>query len=91
MGYVNLSEGQTSTECSNPACDSQPRICPRCRDGIITLRTGRSTFWSRSRYTAAPTCVHMERASDQYVSNATPVGGPAVRSRGGRASYNSHR
>ena len=37
-GYVSLNKDKTASECSNPACESPPRVCPKCREGIMVLR-----------------------------------------------------
>ena len=55
-GYVSLKEG--SPECSNPVCESPPRACPRCRAGILVLRTGNSRFWGCTGYQATPPCTY---------------------------------
>ena len=60
-GYISLTVEKTEAECSNPACEAPPRICPSCRQGILVIRKGRSAFWSCSRYMATPSCTYTER------------------------------
>ena len=65
-GYVSMEKGGTA-ECSNPACESPPRVCPRCQEGILVMRSGRSRFWGCSRYQATPSCGYTEDgAGDLY-------------------------
>ena len=53
-GYVSLRVGGTEAECSNPACEAPPRVCPSCRQGILVIRKGHSAFYGCSRYQATP-------------------------------------
>ena len=62
MGYVSITEGEA--ECSNPGCEMPPEMCPRCRDGILVLRSGRSKFWGCSRYQGTPSCTYTRRAGE---------------------------
>ena len=78
-GYVSMGKGGTA-ECSNPACESPPRVCPRCQEGILVLRTGRSRFWGCSRYQATPSCGYTEDgARELYGESTTPGSRPAYR------------
>ena len=61
-GYVSITEG--GAECSNPGCEAPPEICPRCREGILVLRNGRSTFWGCSRYQGDPSCTYTRAAGE---------------------------
>ena len=88
-GYVSLNGENAAAECSNPACDSPPRLCPKCKHGVMLLRTGQSSFWGCSRYSATPSCTHTERASDQAGSTVTPGSRPPGRRRVRRARYPS--
>ena len=88
-GYVSLNDDKTATECSNPVCDSPPRLCPKCHVGIMLLRTGQSRFWGCSRYGATPSCTHTERAAQQEVPPGTPGSRPTSRRRGRRSRYSS--
>ena len=88
-GYVSLSEGQP--ECSNPACESLPRTCPRCQGGILLLRTARSSrFWGCSKYQGTPSCSYTERASEaEGTGNPSNGSRPSARGRRRRARYSS--
>ena len=88
-GYVNRSEVQP--ECSNPACESPPRTCPRCQTGILLLRTGRSSsFWGCSMYQGTPQCNYTERASEAEGAGHSSNGSrPTVRGRRRRTRYSS--
>ena len=89
-GYVSLKDDKSAVECSNPSCDTPPRICPKCTQGVMLLRTGQSSFWGCSRYSANPSCTHTERASDNSGPAATPGSRPTSRRRGRRTRYLSH-
>ena len=86
-GYISLKEDQSAAECSNPSCDTPPRICPKCTQGVMLLRTGQSSFWGCSRYSANPSCTHTERASDNAGPAATPGSRPTRRRRERRTRY----
>ena len=90
-GYVNLNHDKTTAECSNPVCDSPPRLCPRCRQGIMLLRTGQSRFWGCSRYSATPSCTHTERANEQDGQPLTPGNQPTSRRSRRRSRHPSRR
>ena len=62
-GYVSIEEG--GAECSNPACETPPEICHRCREVILLLRTDHSKFWDCSRYQGAPPCTYTRRAGEE--------------------------
>ena len=62
-GYVSIQEGEA--ECSNPGCETSLGICPRCLNGILVLRTGRSKFWGCSRYQGTPSCTYTRRAGEE--------------------------
>ena len=89
-GYVSLKDDKSAAECSNPSCDSPPRLCPKCKQGVMLLRTGQSSFWGCSRYSATPSCTHTERAPDDAGPTATPGSRPTSRRRGRRTRYLSH-
>ena len=61
-GYVSITEG--GAECSNPGCEVPPEICPRCREGILVLRSGRSKFWGCTRYQGDPSCTYTRAAGE---------------------------
>ena len=90
-GYVSLNEENSAAECSNPVCDSPPRLCPRCGKGNMLLRTGQTRFWECSRYNATPSCTHTVPANQQDGSRTTPGGQPTSRRRGRRSRYPSKR
>ena len=62
-GYVSIVEGKA--ECSNAGCEVPPEICPRCREGILVLKSGRSKFWGCSRYQGTPSCTYTRSAMEE--------------------------
>ena len=86
-GYVSLNQDNSVPECSNPVCDSSPRLCPRCHQGIMLLRSGQWRFWGCSRYSATPSCTHTERAAQQEVPPGTPGSRLISRRRGRRSQH----
>ena len=87
-GYVGLNRDKPAAECSNPNCDSPPRLCPRCRVGILVERTGRSSFWGCSRYRSTPSCTYTERATDKRNGQRpSPGNRPTRRRTRGYARY----
>ena len=79
-GYISMRPGWTEAECSNPACESPPRVCPRCQEGVLLLRRGQSSFWGCSRYQGDPSCTYTERATDGEGNREhTPGSRPTVR------------
>ena len=61
-GYVSITEEEA--ECSNPECEVPPEVCPKCREGIMVLRTGHSKFWGCSRYQGTPSCTYTRNARE---------------------------
>ena len=90
-GFVSLNADNSAAECSNPNCDSPPRLCPKCNQGVMLLRTGQSTFWGCSRYTATPSCTHTERAPDQPGPAVTPSSQNSRRRGNQRVRYYSRK
>ena len=88
-GYVSQADDRTAAECSNPICHSPPRLCPKCKSGVMLLRTGQSNFWGCSRYGQTPSCTHTERATHQNQPRGTPGSRPISRRRGRRSRYPS--
>ena len=62
-GYVSVEGGEA--ECSNHGCEALPDVCPRCLEGILVLRSGRSKFWGCSRYQGTPSCTYTRRAGEE--------------------------
>ncbi len=65
QGYVSIN--RDGAACSNPGCGESPRVCPRCGEGVLVPRTGRTDFWGCSRYQAEPSCRYTapRQAKDQ--------------------------
>ena len=55
QGY-SLSDGRRA-KCTNQHCESLPTACPRCKLGILVLRSGPfGQFWGCSAYWSEPPC-----------------------------------
>ena len=55
-GYAVITAQETCV-CTNPSCDSRPKVCPRCRNGILELKYSKhGPFWGCSEYLAVPPC-----------------------------------
>ena len=83
-GYAELNADRSAVECSNPHCDKPPAICPKCRSGVLVLRTGQSRFWGCSRYQATPSCNFTQPAPEQAGTAPGPGSQPARGRRGRR-------
>ena len=68
QGYVLVDAGRSV--CTNDACASPPRVCPRCGVGVLTRKSGpHGPFHGCSEYWAEPPCDYKEpiqRAGGRY-------------------------
>ncbi len=60
-GYVTIDGEKKTAKCSNPDCNVQPRVCPKCWTGVVVLRTNPRKFWGCSRYWDTPSCRFTEQ------------------------------
>ena len=64
QGHVVVSAGRS--ECTNDACTSRPKVCPRCGNGILTRKSGpHGPFFGCSEYWAVPSCEYTESIGDR--------------------------
>lgn len=62
-GHVVIAAGRSV--CTNEACTSPPKACPRCGNGILTRKSGpHGTFFGCSEYWAVPSCEYTESIGD---------------------------
>ena len=74
QGHVLVDAGRCV--CTNDACASPPRVCPRCGAGILTRKSGPyGPFLGCSEYWAEPPCDHKEPISAQVEITTAPVAG----------------
>lgn len=68
QGHVVTAAGRSV--CTNDACASPPRSCPRCGGGILTRKNGpHGPFFGCSEYWAEPPCEYKEPVSCLTRSN----------------------
>ena len=60
-GYVSSNQHKTQVGCSNSACDHAPRVCPRCRYGILVVRADQVGLLECSSFQATSSCTYTER------------------------------
>ena len=87
-GYVRITEEKA--ECSNPGCEAPPETCPRCRNGILVVRSGHTKFWGCSRYQGTPSCTYTRRAAEEQQGNRNGRQ-PGYRGRRRRTRYPTSR
>ena len=88
-GYVSLRVGGAEAECSNPACEAPPSVCPSCRQGILVIRKGHSAFYGCSRYQATPSCTYTERGIGGNGTRPSAGSRPTSQGRRPRPRYRS--
>ena len=60
-GYVSLNQHRTQVGCSNSSCDYVPRVCPRCRYGILVVGADQIELLECSSFQATSSCTYTER------------------------------
>ena len=62
-GYAVIKNRKTCV-CTNPSCDSRPKVCPRCRIGILEPKHSKNgPFWGCSEYISVPPCSYTKNGA----------------------------
>ena len=58
VGYAVVKD-QSTSECTNPACNFRPMVCPGCCIGVLERKFSRyGPFWGCSEYRSLPPCCY---------------------------------